>query len=122
MPETAHGIVYPESTDHTRLWEHYQNLAESTDELFNTIPFIQFGHATISPASSNSGDAKITYPTPFAATPVVVVELQSRAIQWYTGASSVTATGCNLWVAQRDGTASSANLTVAWIAIGTAAA
>ena len=31
MPQTTNGFVYPASSDHTRIWEHLQNLAESVD-------------------------------------------------------------------------------------------
>src|SRR5690625_1346916 len=31
MPATAWGIWYPDSTAHTRLWEHFQQLAESVN-------------------------------------------------------------------------------------------
>ena len=31
--QTAKGIPYPESSDHTRLWEHYQNMAVAADNL-----------------------------------------------------------------------------------------
>jgi len=31
MPTTATGIVYPDDQGHTRLWEHFQALAETTD-------------------------------------------------------------------------------------------
>ena len=31
MPPTPGGIVYPNSSDHTRLWEHMQDLAESVE-------------------------------------------------------------------------------------------
>lgn len=31
MPTTPSGIVYPDSTGHTRLWEHLQALAESVE-------------------------------------------------------------------------------------------
>lgn len=31
---TAKGLPYPESSDHTRLWEHIQNLAAAVDALF----------------------------------------------------------------------------------------
>lgn len=37
MPETPHGLVYPDSSGHTRTWEHWQNLAESTDDAFDVI-------------------------------------------------------------------------------------
>lgn len=32
MAETPRGIVYPESGAHTRLWEHFQTLADTTDD------------------------------------------------------------------------------------------
>lgn len=31
--QTAKGITYPESTDHTRTWEHWQTMAEDIDAL-----------------------------------------------------------------------------------------
>jgi hypothetical protein len=31
--QTAKGITYPESTDHTRTWEHWQTLAEDVNDL-----------------------------------------------------------------------------------------
>ncbi|MCT2277986.1 hypothetical protein M3G91_10150 [Micromonospora chalcea] len=33
MPDTPLGITYPASTDHTRLWEHFQDLAQDVDGL-----------------------------------------------------------------------------------------
>jgi len=32
MPTTARGIIYPDSSGHTRLWEHLQDLATTTDD------------------------------------------------------------------------------------------
>lgn len=38
MPLTANwDLVYPSSTDHDRLWEHYQNLAESADDALTEL-------------------------------------------------------------------------------------
>jgi hypothetical protein len=37
MPETASGFVYPASTDHVRLWEHFQNLADSVDSVVGAL-------------------------------------------------------------------------------------
>ena len=31
--QTAKGITYPESTDHTRTWEHWQTMAEDVNDL-----------------------------------------------------------------------------------------
>lgn len=33
MGTTTHGIEYPDSTDHTRIWEHLQTLADDADAL-----------------------------------------------------------------------------------------
>lgn len=35
MPDTTLGITYPASTDHTRLWEHFQEMAEDVDGLID---------------------------------------------------------------------------------------
>jgi hypothetical protein len=37
MPETPRGIVYPGSSDHTRLWEHHQALADSVEAALDTL-------------------------------------------------------------------------------------
>lgn len=31
--QTSKGITYPESTDHTRLWEHFETLADDVNDL-----------------------------------------------------------------------------------------
>jgi len=41
MPTTPLGITYPQSTDHTRLWEHLQALAESVDTLLTGQPTVR---------------------------------------------------------------------------------
>lgn len=38
MPTTPLGIRYPASTDHTRTWEHWQNLATDVDTLLTKPP------------------------------------------------------------------------------------
>ena len=35
MPSTPLGFVYPDSSDHTRTWEHWQALAESVDDFLS---------------------------------------------------------------------------------------
>lgn len=37
MPTTAKGLVYPSSGDHTRIWEHLQNLATSIETALDTL-------------------------------------------------------------------------------------
>jgi hypothetical protein len=60
MPDTPLGITYPASTDHTRLWEHFQALAEDVDGLFTVrLPKIQ-RCTTQTLNSSNSVLADVT--------------------------------------------------------------
>jgi hypothetical protein len=35
--QTSHGITYPESTDHARIWEHMQTMAQSIDPQLNPM-------------------------------------------------------------------------------------
>jgi len=73
MPETAHGIVYPDASAHTRLWEHFQELAETADAALPEVPLIQFGLATVGPISAAGyADGAVVFPKPFATAPVVV--------------------------------------------------
>lgn len=37
MPTTPRGIVYPASSDHTRLWEHLQTLASTADAAVQAV-------------------------------------------------------------------------------------
>jgi hypothetical protein len=39
--QTSKGITYPESTDHTRLWEHLQTLATNADSIIVGSPDVQ---------------------------------------------------------------------------------
>ncbi|MDX3353886.1 hypothetical protein PV703_11310 [Streptomyces sp. ME01-24h] len=39
--QTPKGITYPESTDHTRLWEHLQTLATNADSVIPGVPDVQ---------------------------------------------------------------------------------
>lgn len=37
MQTTTRGLTYPEDTDHTRIWEHEQDLAETANEALDTL-------------------------------------------------------------------------------------
>jgi hypothetical protein len=37
MPLTPRGLIYPAEADHTRLWEHLENLADSADTALDAI-------------------------------------------------------------------------------------
>lgn len=51
--QTPRGITYPESTDHTRLWEHIQEVAEDVDDIL-TIDRVQAEDTTSRTTSSNT--------------------------------------------------------------------
>lgn len=49
MPLTPRGLIYPAEADHTRLWEHIQNLAESTDDALADIDVTNDAYAEYVP-------------------------------------------------------------------------
>lgn len=51
--QTPRGITYPESTDHNRLWEHHQTMAEDVDDIL-TIDRVQAEDTTSRTTSSNT--------------------------------------------------------------------
>lgn len=51
MPDTSLGITYPASTDHARVWEHFQALAQDVDTLLGRKGYV--GESTRSTASSS---------------------------------------------------------------------
>ena len=59
MPSTSLGIPYPASTDHVRLWEHIQSLAQTIDDLLD-VP---------AEASASSTGANTITATTWAALP-----------------------------------------------------
>jgi len=50
MPETPNGIIYPDASAHTRLWEHFQALADSVDTALGSL--LSPSVSTSLPASS----------------------------------------------------------------------
>lgn len=61
MPETPHGIVYPDSSGHTRLWEHLETLATSVDDAIGSdewqtfTPALYTSSAPTTPVPSTPG-------------------------------------------------------------------
>ncbi|WP_327378020.1 hypothetical protein OG393_31080 [Streptomyces sp. NBC_01216] len=66
--QTAKGITYPESTDHVRTWEHWQQMAEDIDGLI-TVATGEAEDATTTTVTSTSFTDSSG--GPFAATIVV---------------------------------------------------
>lgn len=59
MPLTPRGLIYPVEADHTRLWEHLQNLADSADDAIGDIDTTLVGYSSYAPTWS----AATTNPT-----------------------------------------------------------
>ncbi|HEY9264846.1 MAG TPA: hypothetical protein VIQ11_09600 [Mycobacterium sp.] len=51
--QTARGITYPESTDHTRIWEHIAEVAQDVDTIL-TIDRVQVEDTTSRTTASNT--------------------------------------------------------------------
>jgi hypothetical protein len=52
MPTTSNGIEYPASGSHTRLWEHFETMAEDVDGLVTSL---SGGWQAYTPAWTSSG-------------------------------------------------------------------
>lgn len=59
MPDTPLGITYPASTDHTRMWEHFQTLAVDVDTLLGRKGYIADGTRNTTSASITSTETVI---------------------------------------------------------------
>lgn len=142
MPQTAKGIVYPDSSGSTRLWEHLENLAETADSAIdagaaaavaptdakantNTAQLAMLpkataaGTATVSiAANSRSGYYDVTFPAGrFTAVPIVLATAANSVYNTATRLKSTT--GARVDVNHIDGTlaASATTASVDWYAI-----
>lgn len=62
MPDTTQGITYPASTSHSRLWEHFQEMATDTDAVIakrgiKTAPTIASSDGTSTSGTTETRDA-----------------------------------------------------------------
>lgn len=112
MGTTSKGIIYPDPSGVPRR-QDLQDLATSAD---TAIPSIQSGTSTsVTVAGGASGTVTVTFPTPFASTPVVVGVSNQ---QWFsTAASGVTATDATFAIRNIGSTNPVAGF-VRWIAHG----
>lgn len=116
MPSTSLGIPYPDSTGHTRMWEHLQNLAAAVNGLFLARPKIMTGVATVNfTGGDNANIAVDLTPAGFATAPVVTVTARNSNYYGYTGTPSTTAV--TVGARTRSGTFSG-SVDVSWVAIG----
>ncbi|WP_409074061.1 hypothetical protein [Micromonospora chalcea] len=108
MPDTSLGITYPSSTSHTRLWEHFQALAEDVDTILARKGYIaesKRATATGSITTTETVIQSVTF-TAVAGVRYKVTATQSTQstvagdnpqirLRWAAGAS-VTASGTEL--------------------------
>jgi hypothetical protein len=91
MPTTPRGIEYPDSSGHTRLWEHLQTLAEDVDGLVDDLAEPPLARFYLSANKSIAAGAEV------AATTLVADLQYPDAAAWPAGADSssrqITRTG-----------------------------
>lgn len=95
MPATARGITYPDDAGHTRLWDHLQTVAETTDAALDDLGVPverQKGAANMPASGSTYASVVVTFPVPFSATPDLVL-VTSTNVSVVLGISGVSATG-----------------------------
>lgn len=80
---------------------------------------IASGTGTVNLSSANNGTTNISFGITFTTTPIVVATSFSDQ-RYYAFVNGATTTGATIGVAHRDGTAITTNVSVRWIAIGSA--
>ena len=114
MAETPLGLVYPESGDHTRLWEHFQALADSVDGLI-TARF-QVVEATATWASAgevSTSPFAVDWPIPFVTLLGTWTSTTDSRVVAGAGVSTVTeAKGYARWFSSSNGGQASAGFSV----------
>lgn len=116
MPQQTPNVAltYPEATDHTRLWEHLQTLADDVDRL---LPFIQYGTVDITGDGSDTARETLIFPTPFGSTPSVFVTPQNNSLANVTLVNP-TPVQTDLSLRRVDGGTVGSTTTVHWVAVG----
>lgn len=120
MPETDLGVIYPDSSGHTRIWEHLQTLAATaTAAIRDALAALQeaAGRTTVSLNNAASGSTAVTFPANrFTAAPAVTATINASSTTYVAGTGPSSVTGVTIIAFHRTGAASTANLTVSWIA------
>lgn len=126
MPETPSGIVYPDASSHTRLWEHLQALAESAEAAFleqlSTLPArVAAGAVIVNVSSAATGTAAITFPAGrFEVPPIVKLTNMggTGASVFNLQGSALTKDGMTVTAIHRDGgSTATAAINVHWEAL-----
>jgi H-type lectin domain. len=120
MGTTAKGLPYPEPGDPVADGDDaIKALAEAVDDKAGMVS----GSVNVTATAAATATAAVVFPVgAFTAAPKVLVTsvnaISGSQTAWYTMANSVTSTGFNAVIAHRDGTATNAQITVHWLAVG----
>lgn len=124
MPQTGRGIIYPDSSGHTRLWEHLGSLAQSADDAIGgllPIPRVRTGVANVPGAGGLYTSAAVTFPAgSFTVAPHVVACGTHNAGWYWATVSGVTVNGFSVTLrGPTSGPTSGQTFGAEWIAIQT---
>ena len=115
MPQTTQGLTYPDSSGHTRLWEHLQQLAEDVDDLIG-LNRTQSGVSSIPFDNDATQYVNVVFPEAFSDVPNVTCSAQNVGIN--VSAHNITATGFTLYGRRLEGATQGTPVNAQWIAHG----
>ena len=105
MGTTPEGITYPDSTAHTRLWEHFQQLAEDVDDL-------------IGPLRIEAGEASLPFSSTAFSAPPLAIMVTAGNVAINCSWASPSASGFIAYGRRLEGATQGSPVTVNWVAIG----
>jgi hypothetical protein len=126
VPSTSRGYTYPDSTGHTRIWEHFEELADDIDTdlaaVFALLPVrVAAGAVNVTLTAAASGNAAIVFPVGrFTVSPLVVALLNNApggTAKFVPRAINVTASGADIYVYTGDSSTQTGTAGVSWIAV-----
>lgn len=83
----------------------------------NQVPTVQMGTTTINVVASSSGSTVVTFPTPFAGTPIVFAQVAGSSAYLTTVNTGVGTSSVQLGVRHVAATVGTVSLTVQWMAV-----
>jgi hypothetical protein len=126
VPDTSRGYTYPDSTGHTRLWEHFEELADDIDTdlaaVFALLPVrMAAGSVVVTLTAVAFNSSAIVFPVGrFTVAPLVVCSLGNApggTQKFVPRTINQTTSGADVWVYTGDQTSQTGTCVVSWIAI-----
>lgn len=116
MPTTSRGWPYPSATDVPDGPDALQDLAVKAEA---AVPLFATGTSTVVVTAATSGNLTgIALPASrFPAAPKIVATVRGSAAAWGVATDTVTASSFTLRVRHIDGTSTTSNVVVDWVAI-----